>query len=81
MYAYLVKTTVVTLCLTEFKCRKSFQDVLCRRDYSDRVVASFVHQIKSEYYGGNISISIEGIILEHFSSSAQIEIKVSKKSC
>ena len=32
---------------TEFKRRKSFQDVLCRRDYAERLVASFVHQIKS----------------------------------
>ena len=33
---------------TAFKCRKSFQDVLCRRDYADsRVVASFPYQIQS----------------------------------
>ena len=42
-----------------------FQDVLCCRDYSDRVVASFDHKIKPEYYGGNISVSIKGIALEH----------------
>ena len=35
-------------CQTAFKRRKSFQDVLCRRDYADRVVASFSHQIQSE---------------------------------
>ena len=28
---------------TAFKCRESFQDVLCRRDYDERVVASFDH--------------------------------------
>ena len=33
-------------CQTLFKLRKSFQDVLCCRDYADRVVASFTHQIK-----------------------------------
>ena len=49
---------------TSFKRRKSFQDVLCRRDYYER---EFSHQIKSEYYGGNISVSIEVIVLEHFS--------------
>ena len=32
---------------TAFKRRKQFQDVLCRRDYADGVVASFYHQIKS----------------------------------
>ena len=38
---------------TAFKSRKLFQDVLFRRDYSERAVASFDHQIKPEYYGGN----------------------------
>ena len=32
---------------TVFKYHKSSQDVLCHRDYSERVVASFLHQIKS----------------------------------
>ena len=34
-------------CRTEFKRRESFKDVLCRRDYAERVVASFAHQIQS----------------------------------
>ena len=51
---------------TAFKCWKEFQDVLCCRDYSERLVASFANQIKSEYYGVNRSVSIEGIALEHF---------------
>ena len=38
---------------TAFKCHESFQDVLSRRDYAERVVASFPHQIQSEYYVGN----------------------------
>ena len=50
-----------------FKHRKSFEYVLCCRGYSERVVTSFARQIQSEYYGGNISMSIEGIALEHFS--------------
>ena len=33
---------------TALKCRQSFQDVLCCRDYAEWVVASFAHQIKSE---------------------------------
>ena len=33
---------------TAFKSCEYFQDVLCRRDYYERVVASFPHQIQSE---------------------------------
>ena len=33
---------------TDFKQRDLFQDDICRRDYSKRVVASFANQIKSE---------------------------------
>ena len=35
---------------TAFKRRKSFQYGICHRDYADRVVTTFPHQIKSEYY-------------------------------
>ena len=33
---------------TAFKRCELFQDVLCRRDYAERVVASFANQIQSE---------------------------------
>ena len=33
---------------TSFKRRELFQDFLCRRDYSERLVASFYHQIQPE---------------------------------
>ena len=59
---------------TAFKRRELFQDVLCRHYYAERVVASFSNQIQSEYYGGNISVSIEGISLEHFSALPQTNI-------
>ena len=36
---------------TTFKRRELFQDVLCRRDYAERVLAIFSDQIQSEYYG------------------------------
>ena len=49
--------------------------------YSERVVDSFSHQIKSEYYGGNISVSIQGIALEHFSALPQTELKAFTKPC
>ena len=33
---------------TAFKRSELFQDVLCRRDYAEMVVASFANQIQSE---------------------------------
>ena len=65
---------------TAFKRRELFQDILCGRDYAERVVASFANQIKSEYYGGNRSVSIEGIALEHFSAAPQADINSSTLS-
>ena len=53
---------------TSFKQCELFQDVLCCRDYYERVITSFANKIQSEYYGGNRSVSIEVITLEHFSS-------------
>ena len=62
---------------TAFKQRELFQDVLCCRDYAERVVASFSNQIQSEYYGVNRSVSIEGIALDHFSAAPQADINSS----
>ena len=62
---------------TAFKRNELFQDVLCHRDYSERVVASFANQIKYEYYGGNRSVSIEVIELENFSAVPQADINSS----
>ena len=66
---------------TTFKRQESFKDVLYRRDYAKRVVASFSNQIKSGYYGGNRFVYIEGIALEHFSALTQTEINSSTKPC
>ena len=66
---------------TLFKRCKSFQDVLCRCDYAERVVASFSHQIQLEYCGGNRYVSIEVISLERFSALLQIEMNASTKPC
>ena len=52
-----------------FKNWGSLHDVLCQSDYAERVVSIFPHQIKSEYYGDNISVTIEVIALENFSDS------------
>ena len=62
---------------TALKQRELLQYVLCRRDYSERVVASFANQIKSEYYGGNRYVSIEVISSEHFSAAPKADIKSS----
>ena len=59
---------------TAFKKRKLFQGVLCRRDYAEGAFSRFSHQIQLAYYGGNISLSIEGIALEHFSELPQTNI-------
>ena len=53
---------------TAFKRRESFHDVLCCRYSAERIVAIFAHQIQSEYYCGNRSVSIEGFSLKHFSA-------------
>ena len=65
---------------TAFKRRELFQDVLCRRDYAERLVASFANQIQSEYYGGNISVLIESISFERFSAAPQADINSSTLS-
>ena len=58
-------------CREAFKRRSDLQDVLCRRDYAECVVAIFAHQIQYEYYDGNRSVSIEGIDLEKLSATYQ----------
>ena len=65
---------------TAFKRRELFQDVLCYRDYAERVVANFSNQMQSEYYGGNRSVSIDDIALEHFSAVPQADINSSTLS-
>ena len=55
--------------------------IICRRDYAERIVASFSNQIQSEYYGGNRYVSIEGIALENFSSAPQSDIISSSLPC
>ena len=66
---------------TVFKHRESFQDLSCRRDSTERGVDSFSHQIQSEYYCGNIYISIEGISLKRFSALPHTDINSSIKPC
>ena len=41
------KNHCVESCRTVFKRRELFQDLLCFRDYAERVVASFSNQIQS----------------------------------
>ena len=65
---------------TAFKRRELFQDVLCCCNYTERVVAIFSCQIQSEYYGVNISVSIEVILLEHFSTLPKADINSTTQS-
>ena len=65
---------------TAFKRRALFQYIICRRDYAERVVARFANQIKSEYYGRNRYVSIEGIALENFSAVSQEDINLTSIS-
>ena len=66
---------------TSFKQLELFQDVICRRDYDDRVVARFANQIQPEHYGGNRYVSIEVIALEHFSAVPKTDINSTTPSC
>ena len=54
--------------------------MLCSRYYAEMLVESFAHQIQSEYYGGNISVSIEGIALENVSALPKSGINSPTKS-
>ena len=66
---------------TDFKRSELFQDVLCCRDYTERVVSSFANQIQPEYFGGNRSVYIEGIALKDFSAAPQSDINSSSLPC
>ena len=66
--------------LTAFKRPELFQYFLYRIDYAERLVASFAHQIQSEYYGGNISVSIKVIALESFSAFPTADINSTTQS-
>ena len=54
-----------------FKRHSAYQNLLCRCNYAEHLVARFAHQIKSEYHGIIISVSIEGIASEHFIDTDQ----------
>ena len=66
---------------TALKRRELFQYVLCCLDYAERLVAIFDNQIQSESYGGNRSVSIEGIALEKFSALPQTNINPTTSYC
>ena len=63
-----------------FKYSEQSKDVICSRDYAERVVASFSHKIQSDYYGGNIYVSIERNTLEHFSALSKTGMNASTES-
>ena len=63
-----------------FKGHSAKQDVLSCCDYAEIVVASFAHQMQSEYYDVNISVSIEGIALDQFSEPTNTETERTPQS-
>ena len=65
----------------EFKHCSENPDVLCHRDYAERVVISFAHHIQSEYYGGNESVYIQGIVLENSIVQTLIETAGALQAC
>ena len=81
MYKYWIRITVVTLVKLRLNAANHFKMCVFRLDYADRLVASFANQIQSEYYGGNRSVSIEVIALEHFCALPQTKINSSTKPC
>ena len=58
-------------CDEAFKNCRWFKYLLCNRYFSEREVIIFAHQIQYECYGIKVSVSIEGIALEQFSTTAQ----------
>ena len=42
--------------------------------YAERLVSIFTRQVQCEYCGGNISLYIEGIVLEQFSTFKQLVV-------
>ena len=69
MYAYYGLITVTALAVKYSNVTDKTKMFLCCRDYTEKVATSFAHHIQSEYCGVNISVSIEGIVLKHFSES------------
>ena len=67
--------------LESFNHRVVYPDTLCCQYYAEYEVSSFAHQIQSEYYGRNISVFIDGIVLEQLSASDQETLSSSSYSC
>eukprot|EP00957_Ditylum_brightwellii_P204674 15340369-Ditylum_brightwellii.AAC.1 len=44
--------------------RVSKTDIKCRCGYAERFRASFAKQIQSEFYGTNVTVSMEGVSME-----------------
>ena len=74
MCAYLVQITVSKCDTQPSNDVNYFKMFYVAVNILRRLVASFANQIKSEYYGGNRSVSIEGIALEHYSAAPQADI-------
>ena len=67
-------------CCEAFRHHAAFEYFLSYCDYAEKVVAIFSYQIKSWYYGVDISVSIEGVALDNFSASTQSLLLSAPKS-
>ena len=61
-------------------CREN-KYVFLRRDYAERLVASFAHQIQYEYYDGNWSVSTKVIALDRLSAPTEKKTPTTPQSC
>ena len=52
--------------------RQDKKDIKTRRDFADRLVAAFAAEIQSEHFGGNQSLSMEGIAMEYVETSTEL---------
>eukprot|EP00957_Ditylum_brightwellii_P104876 7993065-Ditylum_brightwellii.AAC.1 len=59
--------------------RHKKKDIKVRRDFADRLVASFLTESQSEHFGGNQTLSMKGPAMEYIDTSNNlIEQKILK---
>ena len=54
------------MCREYFKARQDKKDVITRRDYAEQLTEKFPVQIQCQHFGGNRSLSMEGVAVQHF---------------
>ena len=80
MCVFLERITVDKNAVTHLDVRANNIMFYATGDYLQRIVSSFSHLIQSEHYGGNRSVSIEGIAFDHFSASNQSSLSFTSQA-